>query len=453
MSSQESNRRRTRVLLLEDNKADAKLSLGELARSGFEVDCDVVSTSQEFTGNVQSRHYDLILADYRLPDWTGLEALRWLRGSGFTTPFILVTGTLGDDLAVECIKEGATDYVLKEKLDRLPRACRRALEEASLRAARDRAEKEVRDTGEQYRLLFDANPLPLWVFDRETLAFLAVNESAVRHYGFSREEFLNMTIRDTRPEEDVPALLEAVAHPVEGLSSLEVWRHRKKDGTLIDVEITSHGLSFRGRPAELVLVHDITDQKKNQESLRQSEERFAKAFRSNPLPVTISTRAEGRYLDVNDAFLEMTGYERDHVVGHTVTDLKFWLEPQERAEMIQQIAKHRGVARFETKVRTRSGDIRLAEISAELIELDGTPCGWRITHDITEGKRLEEQFRQAQKMEAVGRLAGGIAHDFNNMLSVIIGYSELLQERFDIGPARKGVDEIKKAAERAASLT
>jgi len=453
MSSQESNRRRTRVLLLEDNKADAKLSLGELARSGFEVDCDVVSTSQEFTGNVQSRHYDLILADYRLPDWTGLEALRWLRGSGFTTPFILVTGTLGDDLAVECIKEGATDYVLKEKLDRLPRACRRALEEASLRAARDRAEKEVRDTGEQYRLLFDANPLPLWVFDRETLAFLAVNESAVRHYGFSREEFLNMTIRDTRPEEDVPALLEAVAHPVEGLSSLEVWRHRKKDGTLIDVEITSHGLSFRGRPAELVLVHDITDQKKNQESLRQSEERFAKAFRSNPLPVTISTRAEGRYLDVNDAFLEMTGYERDHVVGHTVTDLKFWLEPQERAEMIQQIAKHSGVARFETKVRTRSGDIRLAEISAELIELDGTPCVLAITHDITEGKRLEEQFRQAQKMEAVGRLAGGIAHDFNNMLSVIIGYSELLQERFDIGPARKGVDEIKKAAERAASLT
>src|SRR5258706_15284365 len=108
----------------------------------------------------------------------------------------------------------------------------------------------------------------------------------------------------------------------------------------------------------------------------------------------------------------MTGYERDHVVGHTVTDLKFWLEPQERAEMIQQIAKHSGVARFETKDRTRSGDIRLAEISAELVELDGTPCVLAITHDITEGKRLEEQFRQPQKWEAVGGVAGGRAQAF-----------------------------------------
>jgi two-component system cell cycle sensor histidine kinase/response regulator CckA len=453
MSSQESIRRRPRILLLEDNQADAKLSLKALARAGFEAETDLVSTSQDFVGKMQSQQYDLILADYRLPDWTGLEALRWLRNSGSNIPFILVTGTLGDDLAVECIKEGATDYVLKEKLDRLPRACRRALEEAMLRAERDRAEKEVRDTGEQYRLLFDSNPLPLWVFDRETLAFLAVNESAIRHYGFSREEFLNMTIRNIRPEEDIPALLNAVAHRLEGLSGAEVWRHRKKDGALIDVEITSHGLLFRGRDAELVLVHDITEQKKDQERLRHSEERFAKAFRSSPLPVTISTRAEGRYLDVNDAFLKMTGYERDQVVGHTATELRFWLEPQERAEMIQQLAEQRGVAAFETKVRTRSGDVRLAEISAELVELEGSPCVLAITHDVTENKRLEEQYRQSQKMEAVGRLAGGIAHDFNNMLSVIIGYSELLQERFDAGPSRKGIDEVKKAAERAASLT
>jgi len=262
-----------------------------------------------------------------------------------------------------------------------------------------------------------------------------------------------MTIGDIRPVEDIPALLSAVAHPVEGLSLAEAWRHRKKDGTLIDVEITSHALLFRGRQAELVLVHDITEQKKNQERLRQSEERFAKAFRSSPLPETISTRAEGRYLDVNDAFLEMTGYDRDQVVGHTATELRFWLEPQERAEMIQQLAEHSGVSAFETKVRTRSGDIRLVEISAELIELQGSPCVLAITHDVTENKRLEEQFRQAQKMEAVGQLAGGIAHDFNNMLSVIIGYSDLLQERFDSGPARKGIDEVKKAAQRAASLT
>ncbi len=452
MSSQP-KRPQPRILLLEDNKADAKLALAELARAGFEADSDIVSTSDDFTEKIQSYHYDLVLADFRLPDWTGLDALRWLRNSGSNTPFILVSGTLGDDLAVECIKEGATDYVLKDKLDRLPRACRRALEETSLRAERDRAEKELRDTGEQYRLLFESNPLPLWVFDRETLAFLAVNESAIRHYGFSRDEFLNMTILDIRPPGDVPALLDTLADPHGGLSRPEAWIHRKKDGTLIDVEITSHSLPFRGRSAELILAHDVTDQRRSEEALRQSEERFAKAFRSSPLPITISTRAEGRYLDVNDAFLKMTEYTRAEVVGHRSSELTFWLEPEDRAVMIRQLAERGEVARLEAKIRTKTGDIRLAEISAELIELDRNACVLAITHDVTERRRLEEQLRQAQKMEAVGKLAGGIAHDFNNMLSVIIGYADLLQERVESRPARKGLDEIKKAADRAASLT
>lgn len=267
MTSQKSGRRR--ILLLEDNIADAKLSLRELARAGFEVDSEVVSTSKEFIERLHSQQYDLLLADYRLPDWTGLDALRWLRSSGIDVPFILVTGTLGDDLAVECIKEGATDYVLKDKLDRLPRACQRALEEKQLRLERDRAENELRESEQQYRLLFDTNPLPMWVFDRETVAFLAVNEAAVRHYGFSRQEFFAMTIKDIRPEEDIPVLLQAISQPRGGLNSPEVWRHRKKDGTVIDVEVTSHALPFRGRQAELVLAHDVTDQKRNQERLKQ----------------------------------------------------------------------------------------------------------------------------------------------------------------------------------------
>jgi PAS domain S-box-containing protein len=447
------DRRSARILLLEDNPADAKLSLRELARAGFGLDSDVVSTSEEFTQKLQSTRYDLILADYRLPTWNGLDALRWLRQAGIDTPFILVTGTLGDDLAVECIKEGATDYVLKDKLDRLPRACRRALDERELRLERDRAERELRESEEQYRLLFESNPLPMWVFDRETLDFLAVNEAAVRHYGFSRREFFGMTIKDLRPEEDIPDLLKDLSEAREGISPLKAWRHRKKDGTVIDVAITSHGIKFRGKHAELVLAHDITDQKKNQERLRQSEEKFAKAFRSSPLAMTISTQADGRYIDVNDAFSKMLNYQREEVIGHTAHELQVWAEPSGRTAFVQQLLSSARVTGFPTKFRTRSGAMRRTEISAELIELDGSPCVLAITQDVTEARLLEEQFRQAQKMEAVGRLAGGIAHDFNNMLSVIIGYSELLQDSLASSPARKSADEVKKAAERAAALT
>jgi two-component system cell cycle sensor histidine kinase/response regulator CckA len=441
------------VLILEDNLDDAKLCLSELARADFEVDSDIASNSQEFMALIKAQPYDLILADYGLPDWTGVEALRWLRKSGYTTPFILVTGTLGDDVAVECIKEGAADYVLKHKLDCLARACRRAVDEATVLAQRDRAEAELRDSEHQYKLLFDTSPAPMWVFDRETLCFLAVNEAAVRHYGFSREEFLAMTIRDVRPKDETLDPVEVLLPYGEGAGRVEAWRHRKKNGALMEVEITSNSLIFAGKPAELVLAHDITNLIDNLEQLRQSEERFAKAFRSSPLPITISTRAEGRYLDVNDAFLKMVGSTREEVVGSKVGDIKVWIDPEGRGAMLQQLAETGSVRAFPAKFGTPSGDIRIVEISAELIDINGVPCLLAITHDVSEEKRLEEQFRQAQKMEAVGRLAGGIAHDFNNMLSVIIGYSELLQDRFESGPSRKAADEIKKAAERTVSLT
>ena len=444
---------RPRLLLLVDDRADAKRSLAQLAGAGFEVDSEIVCFSKEFTERLREQHFDLILAAYRLPDWNGLEALRWLRNSGYDTPFILVSGELGDDVAVECIKEGATDYVLKDRLDRLPRVCRRAIEECRLREERDRAEQQLRDSEEQYRILFDSNPLPMWVFDRETLAFLAVNEAAVSHYGFSQHEFLAMTILDIRPKENIPAILQAVSKPYEGFSRVPLSKHLKKDGTLIDVEITSHSVIFRGRPAELILAHDITQQKRNQERLRQSDEIFAKVFRASPLAITISTVAEGRYLDVNDAFSQIMGYTREQIVGRTTQELNIWLDPGDRFAIIRELEAIGRVAAFQSKFRTQAGNIRLVEVSAELIELDGETCLLAITRDVTEAKGLEEQFLQAQKMEAVGRLAGGVAHDFNNMLGVIIGYSELLQGRLEPGPQRKGVDEIKKAAERASGLT
>ncbi len=293
------------------------------------------------------------------------------------------------------------------------------------------------------------------VLVRQTLAFLAVNEAAICHYGFSREEFLSMTIRDIALEKSTPLdLLETAEIPIVALSNVEVWRYRKKDGAVIDVEVTSHGLSLEGRDAELVLVHDVTERSKSQERLRQSEERFCKAFQCSPLAITISTTAEGRYVDVNDAFLQLTGYDRTDVVGHTVDDLRMWVEPKDRILMVQSLDEAKRVRALATQFRTRSGEARFVKVSAELIHLDQVSCVLAITEDVTEVKRLEQQSRQAQKMQAVGRLAGGIAHDFNNILGVIMGCVELIEKNFAFPDLlRKHSSEIKKAAERAASLT
>ncbi|MGC2731746.1 MAG: PAS domain S-box protein, partial [Candidatus Sulfotelmatobacter sp.] len=134
---------------------------------------------------------------------------------------------------------------------------------------RKRAEALLRESEERHRKLFDNNPHPTWVFDRETLCFLAVNDAAVQKYGYSREEFLAMTLKDIRPPEDVPALLETVRALGDGNESSGVWRHRLKDGTIIETENTSYALTFLGRAARVVVVVDVTQRKRDEAEKRE----------------------------------------------------------------------------------------------------------------------------------------------------------------------------------------
>jgi PAS domain S-box-containing protein len=216
--------------------------------------------------------------------------------------------------------------------------------------------------------------------------------------------------------------------------------------------------AFRvGEPQErkvAIFFDDITERKLSEEALHKSEERFSKAFRNNPLAISISTEAEGRYLDVNDAFLELLGYQRKDVIGHTATELQFWGEPLDRMEILRELKEEKRISKHHTRYRTAKGEIREAEVWMESIELEGQRCLLGITRDVTEMQQLEAQFRQAQKMEAVGRLAGGVAHDFNNILGIIMGYSDIaLGEIAAESPASRYVSETKKAAKRGAMLT
>jgi two-component system cell cycle sensor histidine kinase/response regulator CckA len=202
------------------------------------------------------------------------------------------------------------------------------------------------------------------------------------------------------------------------------------------------------------VLRDITERKQAEDELRKSEERFSKVFRQSPLAITISTELEGRYLDANESFLKMAGYTRADVVGQTASDLAFWVVPSLSTDLLHQLREGARVMDHRVQYKTSMGEIRDAELSWEQLEVDGQPCLLAFMRDITEAERLEAQFLQAQKMEAVGRLAGGVAHDFNNMLSVIIGYSDLSVDLLALeGPAKRYVMQIKKAAERAALLT
>ena len=194
------------------------------------------------------------------------------------------------------------------------------------------------DSEAQYRLLFDSNPLPMWVFDRKSLRFLAVNDAAVSHYGYSRDEFLRMTILDIQPSEGAAPGLNWFRSSRAGCGERRLQNIAQRMARIIEVEISSHSLNFRGAEAELILAHDITARRKGEQQLLQSQEKFAKAFRSSPFGITISSEAEGRYLDVNPDVPENHGIcARRDCWADTCAELEIWADPEQRRVMIDQL--------------------------------------------------------------------------------------------------------------------
>jgi two-component system cell cycle sensor histidine kinase/response regulator CckA len=278
-----------------------------------------------------------------------------------------------------------------------------------------------------------------------------MNQAFLRTIGWTEEEVLGKYFRDVVLSKNNPPELRDEIQT--GVIEKGGWRgeclHCRKDGSDFPVYLNVGPLKdSTGRVIGNVgIVRDLTESK-------QAEERFYKAFHLNPEPITLATLGEGRYLDVNESFLRITGYNREEVIGRTSLEVKFWEQPEDRARLTDLLRRHGSVRDLEITFRTKSGERRIALDSADVIEVNGETCVIAILKDITERKSLESQLRQLQKMEAVGQLSGGIAHDFNNLLSVILGYSELLETGLDRhSKLRKTAQEITKAGQRAASLT
>lgn len=203
----------------------------------------------------------------------------------------------------------------------------------------------------------------------------------------------------------------------------------------------------------VVLEEEIAERRQVEEVVRISEEKFSKAFDNAPIMMTISRIEDGTYLDVNMKFVESSGYSREETIGKTTDELG-WLAPEQRQLLLREIQQHGRVSGIELSLHAKEGKNLTCVYFAERITVHGQQCLISLGLDVTEQKLMEDQLRQSQKMEIIGQLAGGVAHDFNNILTVIMGYCNLLEMDSTLDQRqREKVVHIADASEKASQLT
>lgn len=552
-----------------------------LREEEFEPQIELVSSRESFESALWQRDFDLILADHGLPDYDGLRALGFVRSEHPKIPFLIVSGTIGEQTAISSLAAGATDYVLKQWPERLVPAIRRALQEVAERAQCERfetelhrredyfrtitenaldivtildangnqlynspslgrvlgyapnevhgqsafnlihpddlarvkdafqeglqsadstvrhefrirhrdgswrhleavgqnrladkavagvvincrdvtdrklAEEELRRSEQRFRMLFEGSRDAIFVEDLEGKV-LDVNPAACQLHGIARKELIGKNVAELVPPEFRQEVLSGFQALVEGRQERIEGCSWTQDHRSVPVEVRASRVEYAGRPAMLLHVRDITDRKAAEAALRSSEMLFHSVW-ENSVDGMRLTDEDGTLVAVNETFCRLVGRRREELEGRPFTVL--YGESADAGKLVNDYREQ-----FRKRIVERQVERRLVgmdgvpvsfEDTTSFVEIRGqAPLLLCVSRDITAQKRLEEQLRQSQKMEAIGQLAGGVAHDFNNILTVIHGHASLLMAATRSSRATvRSAQQIVQAADRAAQLT
>lgn len=436
---------KTKLLIAEHTLAISNNFTARLLELGYAVSATAASAQQAIT-LAESLSPDLVLLDIHLPgETTAIAAASDIRRR-FHIPVVFIAAT-AEEITLEQGKPAQPyGYVLHSADDR---DLRTNIEVALFC---DKSQAALIERERRLQTILQTSLDAFWIVDPAGY-FLEVNDAFCEMSGFPRDELLLLNISHIKgnPYEDDPlALVLKNTHP--GASRIES-RLCRKDGAIIDIEASVNFHDFdSGR--FVFFLRDVTARNRAELQLRQSEERFSKAFRGSPLSISISSLADGRVLDVNDAFLQMFHLQRKDVIGFTHSQTALWVETSQRITMFKKVQDSGRATAFRAQLKTSRNEIFDAEISCELIDVGGIRCVLAVVVDVTEAQRMEARLRQAHKMEAVGNLAGGVAHDFNNLLAVIMGYCDISVSL--VGPQTAlsaNLAEIRNAAQQATVLT
>ena len=441
-----------RIIHLEDSPADAVLLRSLLESEGIECAVRRVETRMQFEAALEEAGIDLILSDFTLPSFDGLSALKIAREKCPGVPFIFVSGTIGEEAAIDSLKEGAVDYVLKDRWSRLPAAVRRAMREAQERAERRRVEEELRQGEELFRKIMENVDDLVTVQDVE--GHRVFTSSSYRHVLGDPAALVGTDAFAEIHPEDKERIQRIFGETVAtGVGQRAEYRFLLRDGTICYIE--SQGSVIRdkdGKVTNVVVVsRDVTDRKRVERELIAAEAKF-RALVEQAIVGNYIVQ-EGTLVYVNPRMAEILGETPEQIISRQFLDL---IVDEDRPIAARNLEERlRGqVLRAPYELRMRRKDSRLihVEVHGVLTEYAGRPAILGTLLDITEKKRLEEKFLRAQRMESIGALAGGIAHDLNNVLAPVLMAAELLQDELSSEMGRNMLETIRASANRGGDM-
>ncbi len=449
-----------RVLIVKDSESDAELVLRQLRRGGFEPQWECVQTAGAMAAALERDACHLVVCDYSMPGFDAPTALRVLKDSGHDLPFVVVSGSIGEDAAVAMMRAGAHDYILKQDLRRFVPAVQRELREAERRRQQraleleaERSESALANSEARFRGIMQSDMIGLLFWDSAG-AIAEANDAFLNIVGYTQDDVRHGRLRwnEMTPPEFAAADRRGLQEIADkGTCTPFEKEYFRKDGSRVPVVIGA--TAFEHAPGHgVAFVLDRTKSAQSEAGLRVQSAALNAAADG-----VVITDSRGTIEWVNQAFTTMTGYSREEAIGKNPRDLvRSGVHDDAFYQKLWDTLLTSDTWHGEMTNRRKDGSKYTIDQSMTSVR----DANGEVTHfigierDLTEPMRLQAQFLQSQKMEVVGRLASGVAHDFNNLLTVINGTAEMSLGDLDEGdPRRADFMQIHAAGNRAAALT
>jgi PAS domain S-box-containing protein len=416
-----------RVLIVEDSEDDTLLTLRELRRGGYDLDYVRVDTATAMQAKLEQQPWDIVIADYSLPTFSAPEALKLLQSQRLDLPFIIVSGTIGEDTAVTAMKAGAHDYIIKGNLTRLVPAVERELREAEERHKRYKAEQSLQESEERFRQLAEnIVEMVFWISDPASRRILYVSPAYESIWGSSCERLYSSFtgwVEAIHPQERQRIETIFFEQSLAGNYD-EEYRIIRPDGSLRWIRDRGFPIKDQSGKAYRVvgIAEDITERKLAEEQIREQA-----ALLDVATDAIIVRDWNHHILFWNKGAERLYGWEKAEILGKITAILYQGKTLPQYDEMLAILAKD-GKWQGELQQVTKDGKNIIVESRWTLVRDEAGKPKFILTvsTDITQKKQLEAQFLRAQRLESLGTLASGIAHDFNNILTPILASAQLL---------------------------